>query len=53
MTLPQKKGVDAINKAEVQERRKILETNTRLLRRQAIDELVNRKRLGDSAIQLL
>ena len=52
MKLDQEKGVDAINKAEVQERRKILETNTRLLRRQAIDELVNRKKLGDSAIQL-
>ena len=40
-------------KAEVQERSFILETNTRLLRRQAIEDIIHRKKIEDSTVTLL
>ena len=40
-------------KAEVQERSFILETNTRLLRRQAIEDIIHRKKIEDTTVTLL
>ena len=53
MKIDREKNESALQKAKVQERSFILETNTRLLRRQAIEEIIHRKKIEDSTMALL